>query len=516
MKKFAVFAIFAAFVCLSALTGCSSAASLLAAAEKGDPKAQYALAESYRSVDPALAFLWMKRAADQDYGKALIAVGKFYRDGIGVAGNPAEAFACWEKALFTSREPEAARLLLAVLLPEPPPGKAALAVRCYEALLQSPESSFEERTEYAARALADGEKLYTLLRSAGRFADLRAMQGRFTACFRVSEQYFDLSDPGVLAEMDRLSDEHFVLPALRGSMPVPPAIEKLRPEYRALLGVCDSLRFGEIAALLEKARVHKDFEEFMTSVPDLVTPIFFGKPELYRGISAGRSLYDFALFGSTIEPERSYDDFDFPFLTIRCRSTVQDGRGFFFFGRPGLLPLPADRYQEYGKAELYGLKIEFNRDPDFKARLETVNRVAGELLPVEHTYRIIFDSRPYVVKVTVPVYERIGGKLLIRMTGGAPPLRAELEELVPGSPEYRFWENNIAMHSVNGVFTWKNQNAERYYTCENAYERLKLKSYEKEPFLERVMREFRPGETLEVIDLRRKAILSRGVEEEKK
>ena len=64
------------------------------------------------------------------------------------------------------------------------------------------------------------------------------------------------------------------------------------------------------------------------------------------------------------------------------------------------------------------------------------------------------------------------------------------------------------MNSLDGIFTWKHQNAEHYLTAENAYDRLKLKEYEKKAFIEQIEQEYFPGRMLEVVDVRRDAILT--------
>ena len=219
---------------LLALSGCSSFDRMRSAAENGEPAAQYELAEYYRSGDPALSVLWMTRAAENGYPKAMVELGKFHLDGFGVQRDRDAALGWWEKAALGKGDLEAAQLLGELLLPDPPPGRAELAVAAYGVLLADP--ACEERRKFAAKLLDEGGKLRAMLKLADRREELAAVEKRFTRIFRESADCFDLSDPKVLESMDRLSDEFYLLPPLAGKPPAPTEVSGLRPEFAALLG----------------------------------------------------------------------------------------------------------------------------------------------------------------------------------------------------------------------------------------------------------------------------------------
>ncbi|MBS1368326.1 MAG: sel1 repeat family protein [Lentisphaeria bacterium] len=496
------------------LAGCSSFERLRSAAERGVPQAQYELAEYYRSGDQALSFLWMQRAAEQGYPKAMVELGKYFLDGYGIGRNRDTALDWWRKAALEKGNLEAAQLLGELLLPDPPPGRAELAVAAYGVLLADPVC--KERRKFAARLLAEGDKLRLALRLADRRDELAAVEKQFTEIFRLSSECFDLSNPKVLEQMDRLSDESYLLPPLVGKPPAPTETEGLRPEFAALLEACDRLDTDDLPKLMAEARKLPDFQEFLSTVPDLIIPMYFGKPELYGGITAGRSFYDFALFGSYMKQVREFDSFLRPFPVLASRTSVQDGEGVFLFGMPGLEPVPADRQVKYGRSELFGVRIMFTPLGDFQALRAGIEKEYGKLTPVNYTFELIRESRPYLVKITVPAYERSGGKLHVLLTDNVKPVKVELLDLIPGTPEFSHWEKYIAMNSVDGVFTWKHQNAEHYLTAGNAYERLKLKSYEKKAFIEQIEREYFPGRMLEVVDVRRNGILAGTIVEDMK
>lgn len=491
---------------LLALSGCSSFDRMRSAAENGEPAAQYELAEYYRSGDPALSVLWMTRAAENGYPKAMVELGKFHLDGFGVQRDRDAALGWWEKAALGKGDLAAAQLLGELLLPDPPPGRAELAVAACGVLLADP--ACEERRKFAAKLLDEGGKLCAMLKLADRREELAAVEKRFTRIFRESADCFDLSDPKVLESMDRLSDEFYLLPPLAGKPPAPTEVSGLRPEFAALLGACDRLDVDELPKLIETARRLPDFPEFLSTVPELIVPMFFGKPELYGGITAGRSFYDFALFGSSMTVSREYDSLSRPFPVLASRTSIQDGEGVFLFGKPGMKPIPADRFCKYGSCELFGVRIEYGPLGEFSKLLADVEKLYGKLTPVEHTFELIRESRPYLVKITVPAYERKGGKLHVLLTDNVKPLKVELLDLIPGTPEFRHWEEYIAMNSVDGVFVWKHQNAEHYLTAADAYERLKLRNYEKKAFVNRIREEYFPGRMLEVVDVRRTGILA--------
>ena len=218
---------------LLALSGCSSFDRMRSAAENGEPAAQYELAEYYRSGDPALSVLWMTRAAENGYPKAMVELGKFHLDGFGVQRDRDAALGWWEKAALGKGDLEAAQLLGELLLPDPPPGRAELAVAASGVLLADP--ACEERRKFAAKLLDEGGKLRAMLKLADRREELAAVEKRFTRIFRESADCFDLSDPKVLESMDRLSDEFYLLPPLAGKPPAPTEVSGLRPEFAALL-----------------------------------------------------------------------------------------------------------------------------------------------------------------------------------------------------------------------------------------------------------------------------------------
>lgn len=488
-------------VALLLAAGCSSLEQLREAAEHGDAAAQYELAMHYRTGDRALSLIWLQRAAAQEHAEAMVELGRCcleeYRD-------RDAAIALWSKAALEKKNLEAARLLCELLLPDPPPGRAELPVAAYGVLLADP--ACRERRKFAARLLAEGEKLRLSLLLAERRGELAAVEKQFTKIFRQSEECFDLSKPEVLELMDRLSDETYQLPRLAGIPPVPPETDGLRPEYAALLAACDRLETDELPALMAEARKLPDFQDFLSTVPELIVPMYFGRPELYGGIPAGRSFYDFALFGSHMTQKWEFDSFQRQYPVLNCRTSVQNGEGSFLFGMPGLEPFPADAQVKCGRSELFGVRILPRGD--FKAVRAAVEKEYGQLTPVEHTFELIRDSRPYLVRITVPAFERKGGKLHVLLTDHVKPIRVELLDLIPGTSGYEHWEKYIAMNSLDGIFTWKHQNAEHYLTAGNAYERLKLKDYEKEAFVEQIKQEYFPGRILEVIDVRRDAVLT--------
>ena len=497
-------AMLSGFLLLTA--GCSSFDRLQNAAERGDPSAQFAMAEHYRKEDPTLSAIWLRRSAEQGFPEAMVEFGRYCLDGFGVEQDRDAAIEWWRKAALEQKNLEAARLLGELLLPDPPLGRAELAVAAYGVLLADP--ACRDRRELASRLLSEGEKLRLSLRLADRREELAAVEKQFTQIFQQSVECFDLSKPAVLELMDKLSDETYRLPPLAGKPPVPVETEGLRPEYAALLSACDRLETDELPALMAEARKKPDFQEFLSMVPELIVPMFFGRPELYGGISAGRSFYDFALFGSYMKPRREFHLFQRSYPVLSCRTSVQDGEGEFLFGLPGLEPVSADTPVKYGKCELFGVRILFPPFGDFKAVRAGVEKEYGRLVPVEHTFDVIRESRPYLVRITVPALERKGGKLHVLLTDNVKPLKVELLDLIPGTSAYDHWEEYIAMNSVDGIFTWRHENAEHYLTAENAYERLKLKDYEKDAFIEQIKREYFPGRMLEVIDVRRDAVLT--------
>ena len=489
--------------------GCSSFDRLRDAAEQGDASAQYELAMHYRAGDPALSMVWLRRAAEQEHPDAMIELGRRYLEGNGVDRDRDAAVNWWRKAALEKKNLKAAQLLGELLLPDPPPGRAELAVAAYGVLLADPACT--ERREFAERLLAEGEKLRLSLLLADRREELSAVEKQFTKIFRQSEECFDLSDPAVLELMDKLSDESYQLPPFAGTPPRPPETDGLRPEYAALLAACDRLETDDLPELMAVARQLPDFQEFLSTVPELIVPMFFGRPVLYGGVPAGRSFYDFALFGSHMTESREFDSFQRSYPVLVCRTSIQDGEGEFLFGMPGLEPVPADTPVKYGRSELFGVRVLFPPFGDFKAIREAVEKEYGRLTPVEHTFELIRDSRPYLVRITVQAYERKGGKLHLLLTDNVKPIKVELLDLIPGTLAYEHWEKYIAMNSLDGIFTWKHQNAEHYLTAENAYDRLKLKEYEKKAFIEQIEQEYFPGRMLEVVDVRRDAILTGAV-----
>ncbi len=505
MKKMFLPAI-AALSGMLLMAGCSSFERLQGAAERGDPAAQFALAEHYRAGDPTLSAIWLRRSAEQGYPRAMVELGKYCRDGYGVERDRDAAIEWWRKAALEKRDLEAAQLLGEFLLPDPPPGRAELAVAAYGVLLADP--ACPRRRKFAERLLEEGEKLRLALRLAERREELAAVEKQFTKIFQQSPECFDLSNPAELELMDKLSDETYRLPPLQGEPPRPPDISGLRPEFAALLAACDRLETDDLPGLMEEARKLPDFQEFLSMVPELIVPMYFGRPELYGGIPAGRSFYDFALFGSYMREKREFDSFQRPYPVLSSRTSVQDGEGVFLFGIPGLEPVSADTPVKYGQSELFGVRVMFPLLGEFKAIRAAVEKEYGRLTPVEHTFELIRDSRPYLVRITVPAFERKGGKLHVLLTDNVKPIKVELLDLIPGTPAYDHWEKYIAMNSVDGIFTWKHQNAEHYLTAENAYDRLKLKEYEKKAFIEQIEQEYFPGRMLEVVDIRRDAILT--------
>lgn len=90
-------------LCLQAQDTNSNVQAIQAAADKGDPKAQYALACYYTRGTPGmkeyvLSAQFLRRAADQGYAPAQIMLGSFYGRGLGVRRNPGIAVSWYRKA----------------------------------------------------------------------------------------------------------------------------------------------------------------------------------------------------------------------------------------------------------------------------------------------------------------------------------------------------------------------------------------------------------------------------------
>ena len=111
MKKMFLPAI-AALSGMLLMAGCSSFERLQGAAERGDPAAQFALAEHYRAGDPTLSAIWLRRSAEQGYPRAMVELGKYCRDGYGVERDRDAAIEWWRKAALEKKNLEAAQLLL--------------------------------------------------------------------------------------------------------------------------------------------------------------------------------------------------------------------------------------------------------------------------------------------------------------------------------------------------------------------------------------------------------------------
>ncbi|MDR0932748.1 MAG: sel1 repeat family protein [Victivallales bacterium] len=488
------------------LAGCSPLERLKSAAKSGEPQAQYELARYYRTENPAFAFLWMRRAAEQNYPEAMVKIGKYYFDGFGIGRDKNAAFYWWRKAALDNGNLEAAELLEESLLPDPPPGQAKSAIAAGGLLLADPEC--KERKQIAQRLLNEGIKLRKSLRLSSRYKELLEVEKEFTAIFRRSLEHFDLTNPKVLEAMDHLSDETYRIPPLTGNPPAPTETDALCLEFAALLDACDRLETDDLPELMAVANELPDFQDFLSTVPDLIVPMFFGRPELYGEIKAGRSFYDFALFGTYMKIRRDFDSYSRSFPVLEVSRSVRVGKGKFLFALPGLLPISADKSVKYGKCELFGVQIWPFPEEDFQSIRAKVELKYGVLTPVNHTFELICESRPYIVRITVPAYRRIGGKLKVMLFDRVKPSKVELVDLVPNSPEFRHWQNYIAMNSVNGVFTYKYRNSVQRLTLDNAYERLKLRNYEKNAFIRRIKNRYFPGRMLEVIDVRRVAILA--------
>src|SRR4030065_731135 len=96
--------VFAFGLSFCALTASSADVSeLLERAKKGEPDAQYGLAERYRKGDGVQknaeeAAKWYRKAADQGVPDAQFTLGKMYRTGEGVPQDNAEAAKWYRKA----------------------------------------------------------------------------------------------------------------------------------------------------------------------------------------------------------------------------------------------------------------------------------------------------------------------------------------------------------------------------------------------------------------------------------
>lgn len=85
-----------------------SAADFRAAAEQGDPQAQFQLGQCYEKglgteVDSAQAVLWYTKAADQGNADALYSLGLCYYYAIGVPEDLNKARALFRKAIATGK-----------------------------------------------------------------------------------------------------------------------------------------------------------------------------------------------------------------------------------------------------------------------------------------------------------------------------------------------------------------------------------------------------------------------------
>lgn len=85
--------------------------SILAAAEAGDAEAQFRLGrailqDSSRGKEGAIeAVSWLKRAANTGHARAMVQLGKLYRNGVGIVQNY-ELAAKWTRAAAEAGEPE--------------------------------------------------------------------------------------------------------------------------------------------------------------------------------------------------------------------------------------------------------------------------------------------------------------------------------------------------------------------------------------------------------------------------
>ena len=72
------------------------------AADKGEPRSQFYLAECYErgqgvKNDPEIAFSWMQKAAAQNYAQAEVKLATYYANGIGTKQDLAEAIKLYQK-----------------------------------------------------------------------------------------------------------------------------------------------------------------------------------------------------------------------------------------------------------------------------------------------------------------------------------------------------------------------------------------------------------------------------------
>lgn len=89
--------------CLGNLRAAEQAEPWRIAAEKGDPKAQLALAERYRRGDEVVhdltaALQWMRASAEQSHPPALLALGDMLERGEGIARDPVKAAVHYKRA----------------------------------------------------------------------------------------------------------------------------------------------------------------------------------------------------------------------------------------------------------------------------------------------------------------------------------------------------------------------------------------------------------------------------------
>lgn len=132
----------------------------LAAAERGDPRAQFFYARWLRDSaagprDPAAAIPFLQRAAEANQADALHMLATLYRDGIGAPRNEAEAKALYARAAQQNYAPSMSNL--ADMLRDGLPEERARSVELYRQLAcMTDEHQIQPRAVGRLRALQEG------------------------------------------------------------------------------------------------------------------------------------------------------------------------------------------------------------------------------------------------------------------------------------------------------------------------------------------------------------------------
>jgi TPR repeat protein len=129
----------------------------LAAAERGDPRAQFFYARWLRDSpagpqDPTAAIPFLQRAAEANQPEALHMLATLYRDGVGAPRNVAEAKALYDRAARQNHAPSMSNL--ADLLRDGSPEERARSIELYRQLAcMTDEHQIQPRAVGRLRAL---------------------------------------------------------------------------------------------------------------------------------------------------------------------------------------------------------------------------------------------------------------------------------------------------------------------------------------------------------------------------